>query len=99
MAPQSDQPGAVFEGGRTIKINDSLWDLWGPAQRTHVIAHEVMHYADSQRAGFWGDYRHWQSRGGYLNNPHEILAEHRASAVSGQDPYGRFGSLAGAFGF
>jgi hypothetical protein len=94
-----DQPGAIYEGGQTIKVNDAFWDQWRVAQRIHVIAHELAHYADSLRPGFWGDHAYWYSRAGYLNNPYEILAEHRASVVSGLPANERYGSLVGAFGF
>ena len=94
-----EQSGGAFEGGRTLKVNDSLWGRWSSAGRIHVIAHELMHYADSLRPGFWASYNDWQSRGGYLNNPLEIFAEHRAAAVSGLDPNSRYGDLVNAFGF
>ncbi len=97
------QASGAFEGGRTLKVNDSLWDDLSSAQRTHVIAHGLMHYADSLRPGFWADYNYFQSRGGpqggYFNNPYEIFAEHRAAAASGLDPHGNYGSLVNAFGF
>ncbi len=95
----SGEGGGEFGGGNTIKVNDAGWPRWDLAQRIHVVAHELMHYADSLRPGFWGDYRSWDSRSGYWSNPHEIFAEHRAAAVSGRSPDDRFGSLVGAFGF